>query len=289
MELNQIRYFISAAHYNNLSKAARILNITQPTLSKSISNLEEELGIKLFDRFGKKIRLNECGKRFLENAENSVQELENAVAAAKNRTAGPSLYLGLFLHSDRFMRCLGDFSKANPDLSFQADHLSIASRNVDINEFDMLLYPGNPLFQKYKGYMIYSDPYYLAVHKSDRLAGKDVAHLADVSGRKVIFIKNDGKLFDLPYHMCINSGIRISAGIFTNSPEVQRLLISDNCGVGFVPKSESGVYAADPDTVLLDVDEGGLSRDIMIGFKREKHLSAEGRRFSAFVRDHFGI
>ena len=66
MELSQIRYFIVAAQFQNLSKAAKILNITQPALSKSISKLEDEIGVHLFDRSSKKITLNESGKKFLD-------------------------------------------------------------------------------------------------------------------------------------------------------------------------------------------------------------------------------
>ena len=289
MELSQIRYFLAAARQQNLSKAAVFLNITQPTLSKSISNLEEELGVLLFDRRGKKLKLNECGKGFLENAEISMRELENAVAEAKNTASSPAMYLGLFHCSERFLMCLGDFSKANPGVIFQTDQLAIPSRNIDTDEFDMLLYPGNPIFRKYKGDIAYSDPYRLAVHKSDPLAGRQSVILSDISDRKLIVIKHAGIPVDLPRQMCANRGVRIRETLFTNSYEAQRLLISCDCGVGFVPAGWARAYAADPNITLLPVDEDKLKQDILIGFKREKHLSADGRRFAAFVRNYFGI
>ncbi len=64
MELQQLRYFILAAETQNLSLAAKQLGISQPSLSRSITRLENDLGVKLFSRSGKKITLNERVKPF---------------------------------------------------------------------------------------------------------------------------------------------------------------------------------------------------------------------------------
>ena len=288
MELAQIRYFITAARFQNLSKAARALNITQPALSKSISKMEGELGVSLFDRFGKKITLNESGERFLEYAISSVQSLDDAVAAVHSQIPNPALHLGLVHHSERFMRCLGDFSKANPDVSFQLERLEIA-HDIDTNKFDMLIFPRGPLFRKYKGSMIYSDPYFLAAHKSHPLVQREAVSLSDISAQRVIFIKHGDKLFDLPYHLSVSLGIHVSDGRVTNSYEIQRWMVSNNHGVGFVPQGGSAAYAADPDIALLPVIDKGLHQDIMIGFKKDKHLSIVGRQFAAFVCRYFGL
>ena len=289
MELVQIRYFITAAQFQNLSKAAHVLNITQPALSKSILKLEDELGVQLFDRFGKRLTLNESGEKFLEYALNSIQGLDDAVAAVNNQTPSPALHIGLLHYSERFMRCFGDFSKDNPDIKLQLERLEIATRDIDTNEFDALLYPQNPLFSKYRGNMIYSDPYLLAVHKSHPLAHKSAVGLKEITAEKVIFVKHGNKLFDLPYHLCISLGVRVHEGIVTNSSEIQRWMVANGHGVGFVPQDSSAAYAVDPDISLLSLAEKGLSQDIMIGFKREKHLSAAGRQFAAFVRGYFGL
>ena len=289
MELVQIRYFITAAQFQNLSKAASVLNVTQPALSKSISKLEAELGVMLFDRSGKKVTLNENGEQFLEYAINSIRELDDAVAAVNDLAPGPMLYLGLLHHSARFLQCLGEFSKANPGVNFQVQQMEIASHEIDTNEFDMLLYPQNMLFQKYKGHMIYSDPYYLAAHKTHPLAGRESIFLSEIAAQKVIFIKYDNKLLDLPYHLCHSLGIRTNGDLYTNSYGIQRWLVSNNYGIGFVPQGGADAYKADPDISLVPVTDEALSQEIMIGFKREKHLSAAGKQFAAFTREYFKL
>ena len=290
MELIQIRYFIAAAQFQNLSQAARVLNITQPALTKSISKLEDELGVSLFDRTGKKVTLNERGERFLGLAINSLQGLDDAAASIKNQLiAGPSLYVGLFQQSERFMLCPGAYSQASPNVGFQLEYLDVTSNELDTNRFDMLLYPKNAFFRKYKGETAYVDPYFLAVHNSDPLARRKTVRLSALSARKVVFIKHGNTLFDLPYNLCVSLGVRVKDSLFTNSYEIQRWLVSCDNYAGFVPQSGAAAYAADPGIALVPVAEEGLCHEIMIGFKRDKHLCAAGRSFAAFVRGYFSM
>ncbi len=86
MELNQLRFFKTVAELENFSEASNILFVSQPALSKSIKNLEDELGLKLFDRIGKSIELNDAGKIILENAMHilaDIDELYNDAAKIK--------------------------------------------------------------------------------------------------------------------------------------------------------------------------------------------------------------
>lgn len=62
MERNQILFFVKAAEYEHMTRAAEELNVSQPYLSNSISELESELGVKLFDRVGRGIKLNSYGE-----------------------------------------------------------------------------------------------------------------------------------------------------------------------------------------------------------------------------------
>lgn len=78
MELRHIRYFVRAAELLHFTHAAESLYISQPTLSTHIQQLEEELGLPLFDRVGRNVRLTEAGKVFLGHAERALHELDMA-------------------------------------------------------------------------------------------------------------------------------------------------------------------------------------------------------------------
>ena len=76
MELQQLRYFLTVARLEHMTRAAEELHITQPSLSITISRLEESLGVPLFDRYRRQIKLNEFGKAFLRRVERIFDELE---------------------------------------------------------------------------------------------------------------------------------------------------------------------------------------------------------------------
>ena len=79
MEWQQLEYFRIVAKTEHFRKAAELLNISQPALSRSITKLEEELGICLFDRIGRSVKLNQFGRVFLKRVENGLNEISYGV------------------------------------------------------------------------------------------------------------------------------------------------------------------------------------------------------------------
>ena len=72
MELRVLNYFLMAAREENITKAAAILHVTQPTLSRQLMQLEEELGVRLFDRSSHNIVLTEDGMLLRRRAEEII-------------------------------------------------------------------------------------------------------------------------------------------------------------------------------------------------------------------------
>ena len=86
MEITQLTYFKTVAKYESFTKAAMELHITQSALSRSIAQLESEIGVLLFERKkGGKITLNNDGRFFLQHVIQMLNGLDNTVAAVKER------------------------------------------------------------------------------------------------------------------------------------------------------------------------------------------------------------
>lgn len=76
MEFLQLQYFQAVARHEHMTNTAKELNVSQPSLSNSIQRLEKNLGVPLFERQGRNIKLNEFGKTYLQRVEQAFMELE---------------------------------------------------------------------------------------------------------------------------------------------------------------------------------------------------------------------
>jgi len=85
MEILQLKYFCDAAQTQNFSKTAEKFMVPPSNISQTVKRLEKELGRPLFDRQANKIKLNESGLLFYQNAKAALDLLENAEKTLKNK------------------------------------------------------------------------------------------------------------------------------------------------------------------------------------------------------------
>lgn len=92
MEVHQLRYFCAVAETGSFTRAAEREQVAQPSLSQQIMKLEEELGVRLFDRLGRAVRLTDLGQLFLPRARailNQMRAAKQEVAEKQSTVAGP--------------------------------------------------------------------------------------------------------------------------------------------------------------------------------------------------------
>lgn len=125
MELLQLKYFMKVAKVQHMTKAANELYISQSSLSRTINRLEEDLGVELFKRDGRQIKLNEYGNIFLKRVEKAFYELEEGkieikeLFGMKSRTITVGATITMLL-PDVFK----EFLRINPNIKFQLFQLS---------------------------------------------------------------------------------------------------------------------------------------------------------------------
>lgn len=118
MNLFHLRYFMKLAEEQHYTRAAEKLCITQPSLSNAIMQLEKELGIRLFEKDGRRIRLTELGKQFYKCVESSLGILDNGIETLRLASKGSGLVrLGILrvLGVAFIPHLIAEFQKAYPE------------------------------------------------------------------------------------------------------------------------------------------------------------------------------
>ncbi|MGI6590135.1 MAG: LysR family transcriptional regulator [Eggerthellaceae bacterium] len=208
MELKQLEYFCAIAKYESLTKAARKLHVSQPSLSRSLHALEDELGAELFDRVGRNIELNDVGrvalKRALATLDSASAIVEDVAEFQHEKDRSVNLYAPVSMAD--YERILIGFKQKYPGI-----HIRMGAVGTTYSERLKRYKPDLTFFART---IIHKDPNYVmlgeeelvvAVAKDHPLAKKDSVPLACLKGEPFISLLPCA-LYDVVYHMFLEAG-----------------------------------------------------------------------------------
>ena len=182
MELLQLQYFKTIAECQHITKAANKLMISQPSLSNTLSRIEAELGVQLFDRQGRNIVLNQYGKIVLEHAHNILRELDNIRTEIDAMQQRQEKVITIASTDSMYLReWLPAFIRANPDLTIRHTVSTIEKIETDIlnGVIDFGISSSvseNPSFEHYT---LWEDEYVILTPHPNSLSGEPVRNFAD--------------------------------------------------------------------------------------------------------------
>ncbi len=145
MDINQLKYFISLTQTLSFTEAANRHFITQPAISHQITNLENELGVKLFIRTSHNVALTNAGKEFFPYALETLETLQSAGIRMRRLAEGHVGYVrvsGIISSSIVLSKCVAAFSRRYPDVQFDITLTSPYEEKKSIyEEFDFNFVP----------------------------------------------------------------------------------------------------------------------------------------------------
>lgn len=189
MEIRTLRYFLAVAREENMTRAAEMLHVTQPTLSKQLKSLEQELGKKLFTRHSFKIRLTDEGVLLRNRAADLVglaDKIEKEFISLDDITGG-DLYLGLAeSYQIRLLaREISEFKKKYPDLRYHitSGDTEQVTEKLDKGLLDFAVLAEVPDTSKYESLIFPEPDVWGVVMPSDcALAKKEAIRADDLIG-----------------------------------------------------------------------------------------------------------
>lgn len=194
MELRHLRYFIAVADLENVTRAAARLHVAQPALSRQIRDLENELGVALFDHAARSIRLNATGRHFLDEARAAVARFEQAVLSVRefSGAAEGELDLGYApsLTTQILPRALREFQEARPGIRVKLHDLSteemLAGLRAKQLDAALLVKPSNPALKGLFYNEITRFRPCVAMPLSHPLAAEEVLTAPSLAGERLI-------------------------------------------------------------------------------------------------------
>lgn len=187
MELRVLKYFLAVARAENISAAAETLHVTQPTLSRQLMDLEDELGKVLFVRAHKKIALTEEGMLLKKRAEEIVELVSRTESELKNddKEISGDVYIGSGeTDGIRFIaKAAKQIRDSGYDIRFHiySGHDTSVSQRIDKGLLDFGVFLEGTHLEKYESIRIpYTDTWGVLMRKDSPLAGKDYVEPEDL-------------------------------------------------------------------------------------------------------------
>lgn len=246
MDIRQLGYFIEVAKTKSFTKASRNLHVSQPALSKSIRQLEDELEILLIDRDTKTFEVTKAGRIVLEESGLIIKHfdnIQNAIFDLRNSEGG-DIKIGLspILGALFFLDIIDEYQDLYKEVTLQlCEYGSKAiTQHIIPDKLDVaitILPEYTELNMEAFDYVtVYSSQTMFLAYKGHPLAKKESVTLEDIKDESFILLNDEFLLYDNIMGLCKNSQIKPKMKMVTSQFNYIMDMVSQKKGVSILPK-----------------------------------------------------
>ncbi|NQX58171.1 LysR family transcriptional regulator [Paenibacillus qinlingensis] len=286
MELTQLEYFLKVAQMEHLTKAAEALSITQPALSHAISKLETELGVDLFERKGRNLRINRYGTLFAKRVEKIMLEVErgkNEIEEYINPESGiiHLSYLNI-LGVDLIPHLIREYQLANPKINFeltQGDKGAILDQ-VEQGYSDIMITSERPVSEAFHWLPILTLPLYVVVSSDHPFAGKEFISLKEITGEPFVGLKQNCSLKDSLLTRVHHMNFTLASSYDAEDLPTVAGFVAAGLGVSVLPKT-AGLKL--DGLQWLQIQDAGWQWEVGVHVKKDRFLSPATQKFISYI------
>ena len=245
MDIASLQAFTAVAEHNSFSEAAEQLYLTQPAVSKRVAQLEDDLGVSLFDRIGRKVSLTEAGRALLPRARrllNDAREIRRALADLSGEvggrlTMGTSHHIGLHRLPEPLKRFTRDHPGVELDIRFMDSEEACHAVEVGDLELAIVTLPPKPL-PHLKVETIWDDPLVFMVAADHPLAGKRNLKLETLLQHPAVLPSTNTYTRGILERAVRAQGLELRIGMETNYLETLQMLVASGLGWSLLPETQ---------------------------------------------------
>ncbi|NHM30252.1 LysR family transcriptional regulator [Neobacillus terrae] len=285
MDIRQLKYFVTIAEEGKITTAAKKLNIAQPPLSRQLKQMEEELGVILFDRDNKSLNLTLEGERLLLRAKELLNKLDETMVEVQElrKDASGILSVGSNLYcASLILSKVVDIREKNPGLTFkvwegETIHLikMLSKRQIEI------AITNSPITEKSISQMtLESDPYVLVLPEKWTWSGSEQCRLEEIIDLPLILLRPNYGLG--AYGQIVNEFQRLDLepNILCECQDLIMLLglVSSGFGATILPLSLLSLHSLRGLRVIQLKDQTLISEPKVI-WRKNSYLSKAAKEF----------
>ena len=287
MNLSYMRYFVELAHVQHYTRAAQNLNITQPSLSHAIAQLEDELGVRLFEKNGRNTELTAFGREFLACAERTLGTLDAGVEAIQKSAVGDGVIrlglirpLGMEFVPGLAAGYLKKYGDRDVRFTFHTGTTGQLLDDLTAGKYDMVFCSRPPESMGLTAVPVGRQDLVLITPADHPLAGKKSVMLEDtLEYRHVYFSKGSG-MRDLVDEMFGRLGQTPEIACETEEDEVIAGLVAAGFGIAVVPYMD---MLRRLDVKVLPINQQMVERLYYMVHDDRKYMSPVATYFHKYV------
>ena len=251
MELRHLRYFIAVAEALSFTKAAKSLSLAQPSLTRQVRTLEDEIGVRLLDRANNRVALTEGGRRFLFDSKKILSMCDETVAAVQRMNLGETSQLNIGyvanVHYGLLPATLGAFRKLCPHVALNLFDMGSAEQfqALDAHKIDLGLVGLRPELSGHDLLCacVAHDTIVVALPARHPIAKKPRLKIADLAAQFFVSIsaKTHPGSREWLLETCRNVGFKARILQEADNETAALRFVADGLGVALLPESIGGL------------------------------------------------
>ncbi|WP_020560011.1 LysR family transcriptional regulator [Thiofilum flexile] len=284
MDIQTLNAFIEVARLQSFSKAAEILFVTQPAISKRISALEMELGTTLFNRINRKVTLTEAGRVLLpkvQNLRNELSDIRHLASHLSGKVAG-ELVMGTSHHIGlhRLPPILKTFNQRYPDVHLDLRFIGSeeACQGVEQGDLELAIITlPSTLPEQLQAQPIWTDLLYLVVSREHPLAQTSHTDIATLASYRCVLPSPETYTYQIIAQAFAEQNQTLHMYLSTNYLETLKMLVVAGLGWSLLPET-----LLDENVVVLNTSIS-LQRQLGIITHHKRSLSNAARHLISII------
>lgn len=289
MDIRNLECFIEVARHKNFSKAAEMMYISQPSISRAIKELEGQFGVTLLYRDTKSVELTDAGEIILKQAQEIVSSYQNITAqlGGLQKMQIGKIYIGLppITAIATFSHLLSAFGQEYPNIHINLYEFGPKKVEIAVQDglLDIGVFTPEESDELYEKIWFEEDPLEVIMHPTNPLAKNNRIDYEMLGTEQFILFNNDYKLHDQIIESCKKAGIRPKIVLETSQREWMTQMVADNLGIAVLPREicktlDTNIIISRP---LADPP---LYLRLALVWKKNRYLSYAAREFLMFAK-----